>query len=66
VRPDHLFLGTQKDNIRDMVAKGRLVSPLNGVSGPAHPRWQGGYETWKVRHNERRRQKRRMVKMEKP
>ena len=27
VRPDHLFLGTQKDNIRDMRAKGRLCVP---------------------------------------
>lgn len=30
VRPDHLFLGTNKDNSRDMVAKGRC-NPPKGV-----------------------------------
>jgi len=33
VRPDHLFLGTQADNVRDMWAKGRG----RAVSGAAHP-----------------------------
>ena len=28
VRPDHLFLGTQSDNLRDAFAKGRMVSPF--------------------------------------
>lgn len=27
VRPDHLFLGTALDNVRDMIAKGRRVTP---------------------------------------
>lgn len=27
VRPDHLFLGTQRDNIRDMINKGRRATP---------------------------------------
>lgn len=27
VRPDHLFIGTQADNVADMVAKGRHLSP---------------------------------------
>lgn len=27
VRPDHLFLGSQKDNIADAMEKGRLVAP---------------------------------------
>lgn len=27
VRPDHLFLGTQADNVADMDAKGRRVNP---------------------------------------
>ena len=36
VNPDHLFLGTQHDNVRDMIAKGRarfpLVSPTTKVT----------------------------------
>ena len=27
VRPDHLFLGTQADNVADMISKGRAVFP---------------------------------------
>ena len=33
VRPDHLFLGTQRDNMRDMFKKGRAVR-LRGVQHP--------------------------------
>ena len=35
VRPDHLFAGTQGDNMRDCVAKGRLRP--GGTFGEAHP-----------------------------
>ena len=34
VNPDHLFLGTQRDNIMDMIAKGRKVA--GGVRGARH------------------------------
>ena len=37
VRPDHLFLGTNADNVADMVAKGRQRDPI-GMKGSAHPR----------------------------
>jgi hypothetical protein len=36
VRPSHLFLGTQKDNMQDCLAKGRLVSPPNFGVGKTH------------------------------
>lgn len=35
VRPDHLFLGTQVDNMADMVAKGRAGSTAGELSGMA-------------------------------
>lgn len=36
IRPDHLFLGTQQDNLDDMVAKGRAKGAPNspGVQSP--------------------------------
>ena len=37
VNPDHLFLGTQKDNIQDCIAKGRWNPPkIFGESNPNH------------------------------
>ncbi|MBA2706616.1 MAG: HNH endonuclease [Gemmatimonadaceae bacterium] len=35
VRPDHLFLGTQADNLADMRAKGRAFIPPPGQDHPA-------------------------------
>ena len=35
VRPDHLFMGTPLDNMRDMIAKGRAVRP-KASSKPRH------------------------------
>jgi hypothetical protein len=36
INPDHLFLGTQKDNIQDMITKGRKVI-VPGLKGEANP-----------------------------
>ena len=36
VRPDHLFLGTQADNISDAFSKGRKVAPAGRYAGRTH------------------------------
>lgn len=33
IRPDHLFLGTQKDNVRDALKKNRMMMHLNAARG---------------------------------
>mgnify|MGYP001561748375 CR=1 FL=1 len=37
VRPDHLFLGTKSDNMRDAVAKGRLAAQNKMICKHGHP-----------------------------
>ena len=36
VNPDHLFLGTQEDNIKDCIAKGRYVKPPSHIGEDNH------------------------------
>jgi hypothetical protein len=38
VRPSHLFVGTNRDNMQDMVQKGRNPNRF----GPNNPNWKGG------------------------
>lgn len=40
VRPDHLFVGTRSDNMKDAATKGRGVWPV--LAGPANGHWKGG------------------------
>lgn len=35
IEPEHLYLGTQKDNMRDMVMRGRANRPNGGKNGRA-------------------------------
>jgi len=52
VRPDHLWAGTQKENLADMIAKGRkpdLSGPRNGMYGKRSLGFTGRYHTKKSR-----------------
>lgn len=44
VRPDHLFLGTNADNVRDMMAKGRHV--VGGTHSGLKSKYRSGKNHW--------------------
>ena len=48
VNPDHLFLGTQADNVRDMIAKGRYVKPQSKLSAEDIIAIQQSTDSYKV------------------
>lgn len=53
VNPDHLFLGTNSDNIRDMVAKGKFVGwDKRGENGPAAKLTEGQVLDIRKRYSE--------------
>ncbi len=55
VNPYHLFVGTQSDNIRDAIRKGRFKDNLVHVN-PLNRKWQQGEKHWcsKLSDNDRR------------
>lgn len=75
VNPDHLFVGTRKDNMQDARAKGRLVGygkrefckaghPLSGDNLYIDPKWQKRHcricmRRWGREHDARRRPRKR-------